>query len=106
MISLNPVQYPGYFPDNLQILDTTTISTEECRTRHHNISPEFVNDDMICTLNPIGQGVCDKDSGGGLVIGKYVVGVVSSVVPCGVEYLDVFARVSSNFSWIISESRD
>lgn len=50
--------------------------------------------------------MCDKDSGGGLVIGKYVVGVVSSVVPCGVEYPDVFARVSSNFSWIISESRD
>lgn len=39
-------------------LQATTIrSTQECLWRHYDISPEFVNDDMICTLSPIDR-VC------------------------------------------------
>lgn len=89
-------------PNHLQTLATKTITTDDCDARHTDYSEEyFVN--TICSLNEIGQGICFGDSGGSLVVGDYVVGIASWVIPCAQGYPDVYARVSSHFDWIVGE---
>lgn len=65
------------------------------------INRQFVHDNVICTLNPAGQGMCNGDSGGSLVAGNFVIGVPSWVIPCGQGFPDAYARVSSHNAWIL-----
>lgn len=41
------------------------------------------------------------DSGGSLVVGNYVVGIPSWVIPCAVGFPDAYTRVSSFYDWIV-----
>lgn len=95
-------QHQGTIPNNLQTLQTAVITNEVCRSSHNIINRQFVHDNVICTFTRAGEGVCQGDSGGSLVIGNYVVGVPSWVIPCGAGFPDAYARVSSHNSWIVS----
>lgn len=88
-------------PNNLQTLQTQTITNEVCRASHNIINRQFVHDNVICTFTRHGEGICQGDSGGSLVIGNTVVGVPSWVIPCGVGFPDAYARVSSHSQWIV-----
>lgn len=44
----------GLSPIDLQVLNVTSISDEECKLK----SPKTFHDSHLCTLNPDGQGVC------------------------------------------------
>lgn len=88
--------------NNLKTLQTHTITNEECRARVPENELELVQDKVICTLNPPGQGLCGGDPGGALVIGIVVVGVTSWGVDCSNGFPDDYSRVSSHNSWILS----
>lgn len=44
----------GLSPLDLQVLNVTSISDEECKLK----SPKTFHESHLCTLNPDGQGVC------------------------------------------------
>ncbi|XP_055627229.1 chymotrypsin-2-like [Toxorhynchites rutilus septentrionalis] len=87
-------------PDNLQFLYKNIISLGDCRARLGG-NAVMVYDNTICSLAPYGQGICMGDSGGPLVHGGAVHGIASWVIPCGVGFPDVYARVASHFNWIM-----
>lgn len=72
----------GPAPNNLQWVATTTLTNEDCRSRHTVGNSAFVFDHKICTFTMAGQGICQGDSGGPLVVANHVVGTVSWNIPC------------------------
>lgn len=49
-----------------------------------------------------GQGVCDMDNGGPLVLEGSIIGISSWKVPCALGYPDTFTRVANFRDWIFS----
>jgi secreted trypsin-like serine protease len=97
----------GGNPTNqLMFFATTTITNADCQSRFtargEHRAASFVFAHKICTFTRQGQGICQGDSGGGLVVGTQVVGIVSWNIPCGQGVPDVFDRVASHRSWINS----
>ncbi|GJQ83510.1 hypothetical protein Trydic_g15634, partial [Trypoxylus dichotomus] len=84
-------------PDNLQYLQTRTISGYVCR---------FISGgdaSQICTWNSLAQGVCYGDSGGPLVANGNLIGIVSyGMLACGSGIPSVYTRVSYFKGWIQS----
>jgi trypsin len=95
------LQHPGNIPNNLQWLDTSVLTNDDCRSRHSIINAARVFDNTICTFRQAGQGMCMGDSGGPLVAGGSVVGSVSWGIACAQGFPDVFARTSSHREWIV-----
>lgn len=89
-------------PNNLQWINTVTITNAECSTRMPNANTAnmvFANE--ICTFTQAGQGMCNGDSGSALFYGNTAIGVVSwGIGPCAGGFPDVFARCSSHRAWI------
>lgn len=54
----------GPSPNNMQFLNTRTITNADCRARHNAINAQLVFDSKICAFTQAGQGVCQGDSGG------------------------------------------
>lgn len=92
----------GSVPNNLQFLNSRTISFEDCKNK---LTPNTANrpiyESQVCTFTSSGQGACHGDSGGPLVsTSNVLVGLVSWGVPCGQGYPDVYTRVYSFSKWI------
>lgn len=99
------VQLFGNGPEYLQYLDLVTLTNIDCRSRHAKLS-ESVTDDNICAFsNAHGRGMCHADSGGPLVAGDQLVGLVSWGEPCAVGRPDAFVRISYFFDWIVETMR-
>nr|ABZ04016.1 serine protease 8 [Costelytra zealandica] len=90
----------GYIPNNLQQLNTNTITHALCQSTWGSL----VITSQICAFSAFGQGACFGDSGGPLVqAGSNVqLGIVSFGVACAQGFPDVYTRVSSFDSWITS----
>ncbi|EAT40329.1 AAEL007938-PA [Aedes aegypti] len=91
-------------PNNLQWLRTDIITLANCRSRHSAANSARVFDNTICTLSPVGRGMCMGDAGGPLVHGGLQHGIVSWGIPCGLGSPDVFARTSSHINWILANA--
>ncbi|KAJ6644536.1 Chymotrypsin-1 [Pseudolycoriella hygida] len=89
----------GPHPDNLQELQVTTLSNEECQKTF-----SFLTENNLCALSKEGEGGCDGDSGGPLVDEKknVQVGVITNVsgAGCAKGVPDVYSRVSAFYDWI------
>jgi secreted trypsin-like serine protease len=83
----------------LQWFQTTTITNADCQSRFtargEHRAASFVFAHKICTFTRQGQGFCQGDSGGGLIVNNAVHGIVSWNIPCGQGVPDVYDRVSS-----------
>uniref|UniRef100_A0A182JP57 Apyrase n=1 Tax=Anopheles christyi TaxID=43041 RepID=A0A182JP57_9DIPT len=82
----------------LQTINLTYVPFEECK--------RLVDDDPavdighICTFTKKGEGACSGYSGGPLVYGGNVVGVVNFGVPCARGVPDGYASVAYYHDWI------
>ncbi|XP_014215792.1 chymotrypsin-2-like [Copidosoma floridanum] len=88
----------GEFPNNLQEISLKVINQKECIKFWENMIP--IRESHVCTFTKEGEGSCQSDSGGPLVIDGQQIGIVSFGVPCGKGYPDVYTRVSSFLNWI------
>ncbi|XP_011156988.3 chymotrypsin-2-like [Solenopsis invicta] len=89
--------------NNLQKLDASVMLADTCQTYHHFIMK--IHKHEICTLIKRGTGMCNGDSGSGLITNtdiekREIVGVTSGGIPCATGYPDVFTDVYSYVSWI------
>ncbi|XP_039314707.1 uncharacterized protein LOC105194836 [Solenopsis invicta] len=98
----------------LQALTVPVISLSQCRSASQNANTEqFITIDKFCAGYTNGSGVCDGDSGGGLVFKTnslwYLRGIVSvslgTIQEGGNAYCDynlysLYTKVSSHISWI------
>ncbi|XP_045510196.1 chymotrypsin-2-like [Colias croceus] len=92
------LSYPGNLPNDLQMINVTSLSVDDCQNRFDDINPVF--ETQICSLTKAGEGACHGDSGGPLVENSRVVGIVSWGMPCARGYPDVYTRVYSFLDWI------
>jgi len=89
----------GLIPDKLQAINLTFINYESCKSKF----PAEDNDvdvGHICTLNKIGQGACNGDSGGPLAYKNQLVGLVNWGYPCAKGFPDAHAKISYYHDWI------
>jgi hypothetical protein len=70
----------GPAPNNLQFLQKTVLTNEDCRARHTTNNAGFVYDHKICTFNQAGQGICQGDSGGPLAAAGQVIGTGLQII--------------------------
>ncbi|XP_047525675.1 chymotrypsin-1-like [Pieris napi] len=96
----------GDIPDNLQMLNFTSIGTNECDQKYKEFygkrGKSFpITDKQLCMTAKQGTGGCKGDSGGPIVKDLSLVGVVSvGVVPCGYGVPEVSTNVIKYVPWI------
>ncbi|KAI4469711.1 chymotrypsin-related [Holotrichia oblita] len=87
-------------PNNLQHLNTQTLTNTVCQISWGAL----VTASQICALTQTGQGSCNGDSGGPLILSSNSaqIGIVSFgyANECAVGWPDVYARVSYYINWI------
>lgn len=83
------------------------VSNEDCTVAY--VEYGGVTDNQMCAERE-GKDACQDDSGGPLIVkgenasSDVLVGIVSSGVGCATEgYPGVYARISSQISWILNE---
>nr|AKR52929.1 chymotrypsin-like serine protease [Ctenocephalides felis] len=87
-------------PNELQQVETTTITDEKCFELTQFIDPTS----QICTFREFGRGICFGDSGGPLVYKNELVGITSMhLYSCRGGRPDIFVKVRDFQSWINSE---
>lgn len=101
--------------DELQYQETKLIDLDLCRSKFERRIFEnqleylnvlmSINQDVICTINPVGEGTCTGDSGGPLVENNMLIGIVSWSVECAEGHPDVYTRVYSHRNWIQTEQK-
>lgn len=87
----------GALPQRLQVIKLKSVSTERCKKIYHGGN---VHDSHICTFTKAGEGACHGDSGGPLIWGDKLVGIVNWGMPCAVGYPDAYAKVSYLYDWV------
>ncbi|XP_054566407.1 kallikrein-12 isoform X4 [Eptesicus fuscus] len=90
----------GPFPDKLQCLNISIVSSAICRA----VFPGRITDNMVCAGGNMGKDACQGDSGGPLVCGGVLQGLVSwgSVGPCGQEGIPgVYTNICKYVDWIL-----
>lgn len=98
LIGWGTLENGGITPNNLQYLNSRTISYEECQARQPS---HPIYESQVCALTRAGEGACHGDSGGPLVsLNNTLVGLVSWGTPCGRGYPDVYTKVYSFLDWI------
>ncbi|XP_047526428.1 chymotrypsin-1-like [Pieris napi] len=96
----------GDIPDNLQMLNFTSIGTQECDQKYKEFygkrGTSFpITDKQLCVTAKKGTGGCKGDSGGPIVRDLSLVGVMSvDVVPCGYGVPEVSTNVIKYIPWI------
>lgn len=95
--------YPGSLSDDLQGIDMSTITNEECTSAHADSDgAPVIKDSNICAVSENDTGACMGDSGSPLVgENRQIIGLVSWGVPCAKNLPDVFTRVSEYRDWVI-----
>ncbi|GBP77386.1 Chymotrypsin-1 [Eumeta japonica] len=81
------------------MINVTALSVSDCQEYYQRINP--VVDTQICSLTRAGEGACHGDSGGPLIEGDSLVGIVSWGMPCARGYPDVYTRVFAFKTWIL-----
>jgi len=97
-------------PEDLQTVNVTTMSNEECNKLFKDQTGEDnqITKDMICAADP-GKDSCQGDSGGPLITlsddGMYYsqIGVVSWGFGCASKTPGVYARVTEQLYWIMQQ---
>lgn len=94
------VYYNGPSPDNLLRINATIIDRTVCNGR--NSYGGAVKEGMLCAGDMAGgTDACQGDSGGGLICGIYVAGIVSWGAECALEnHPGVYTDVALYNSWI------
>ncbi|CAG5046484.1 unnamed protein product [Parnassius apollo] len=88
----------GISSRHMYALNLTVFCQETC-SYAMRYSREVTNT-MFCTFTRIGQGTCHGDSGGPLIQGNTIVGLVSWGIPCAVGFPDVHTRIYPYVHWI------
>lgn len=96
------LQTGGVSPNVLQRLNTTSISLNDCRSRHSPQNIARLSDNKLCTLTRSAEGTCFGDEGGALIADGQIVGVASWQVPCATGFPDVYEGVASKRLWILT----
>lgn len=86
---------PGLASNQLQALTVTILSNSDCKQYSAGLPAS-----TICTLSPVGKGVCMGDSGGPLTAYNQIIGIVSYGTPCALGYPDVYTSVYDHLAWI------
>jgi len=87
----------------LRRLHTQLMNTEDCKSYNKN----RVLATNICTINPVGRGVCHLDLGNPVVVGNVQVGITSFIISqCADGNPDVHTRVWSYLDWISNHIRN
>ncbi|XP_055380762.1 chymotrypsin-1-like [Condylostylus longicornis] len=79
-------------PDKLQILNVSFVPYDECKKRH-GMHGSWVGEGHACTLNKAGEGTCNGDSGGPLILNDKIAAIVNWGQPCALGLPDVHADV-------------
>lgn len=90
----------GAIPNNLQRLNTITISNSECVSRQTGENANRIFDNKLCTFTRPAEGTCYGDEGGALVINGVLAGVLSWQVPCAAGFPDVYERIAGVRLWV------
>lgn len=95
-------QFQGPLPDELQYLDMTTVTNDDCRARHTAEFVPYITESMLCVYgNQPERGVCNGDSGGPLTSNGVLIGAVCTADPCARGKPDIFTRLSSFVPWVL-----
>nr|XP_036881537.1 kallikrein-12-like isoform X3 [Manis javanica] len=89
----------GPFPDRLQCLNLSIVSSATCQAAF----PGRITDNMVCAGGIAGEDACQGDSGGPLVCRGVLQGLVSwgSVDPCGQKGVPgVYTNICKYVDWI------
>ncbi|XP_071626254.1 chymotrypsin-2-like [Temnothorax longispinosus] len=86
--------------NNLQKLNAKAMLPDTCQAYHKFLMN--IHKDEFCTLITYGTGLCNGDSGSGLIRNsdRTIIGLVSGGRPCARGYPDVYTNVYSYLSWI------
>ena len=98
------MQNPGTGAVNLMFLNVQTLTVAACRAAHTPGNAQFVFETSLCAAANSNQGTCMGDSGGPLISGGNVIGLVSWGIACATGFPDTYARVSSFRSWIVGHT--
>ncbi|KAJ8719354.1 hypothetical protein PYW08_011529 [Mythimna loreyi] len=99
----------GSVSQTLLELRATTLAPNDCVTRMRQASIQLnhpapaVNPNLeVCTIQPVGAGVCNGDSGSALTRNDngQQFGVTSWTLPCARGAPDVFVRLSAYQNWL------
>jgi trypsin len=82
----------------LRVLETSTLSNDECQSFHSPGNAQRITNNHLCTNNLPGDGFCQTGAGGPLVAGNSLVGVASWNVPCALGF-----PVGQNFCFFFNE---
>nr|XP_045056264.1 kallikrein-12 isoform X3 [Desmodus rotundus] len=97
--SQQPTAVAEPFPDLLQCLNISIVSTATCQA----VYPGRITDNMVCAGGVPGEDACQGDSGGPLVCRGVLQGLVSwgSVGPCGQGGIPgVYTNICKYVNWI------
>lgn len=82
-------------------INLTTINNEKCRDEWSKIDPDLIiGSNHLCTMSPIGGGLCSGDSSGTLEANGKLIGILSFGIECGWGKPDVVSRISFYKRWI------
>lgn len=95
---LNPDNFFPVPAEDLSFIEVNVLSHFECTWRLSGFA-FYLRLDHICTFARR-AGACTFDSGSPVVADGEVVGIVSFVVPCAINFPDLGPRVSSYTRWI------
>lgn len=80
----------------LMYINLTTINNEKCRDEWSKIDPDLIiGSNHLCTMSPIGGGLCSGDSSGTLEANGKLIGILSFGIECGWGKPDVVSRFPS-----------
>ena len=100
----------GRRPDFPYIVELLTISNKDCQAKAEE-RQKRITENMICATG-YRKGSCLGDSGGPLMVGKTVIGVVSDGTSpfkdCNKDgdYPSVFSKITSQMEWIQSNIQE
>ncbi|XP_037949720.1 trypsin alpha-like [Teleopsis dalmanni] len=103
VVGWGTTSYNGGISNNLRYIDVSIISTAQCASSAYRYGSS-IKSDMICAF-AAGKDACQKDSGGPLVSGGYLTGIVSWGYGCAYDgYPGVYTDVAQVRTWIVNNA--
>lgn len=85
----------------LRFQTAKTISTDDCKALTGPMGETIKYGTMVCTINPIGRGICKGDLGGPLINNEdELMGIASWHLNCAEGKPDVYTAVYPFVQWI------
>jgi hypothetical protein len=89
------------FSDTLQYVQVTTITNSDCASRMPEFLQPEITERILCTFTRVGQGLCLGDTGGAVISGNSVIGIMSFGQACALGVPDGHTRISVFLPWIL-----